>query len=247
MKFFRELLGSKAITKIFMGIFLVLQLYHCKDKQGQGIESWFGILSPVKVDEKAISDRHYSSNGTLTFATFNSDLVPYNRSQGSEVLKTYLQLPLNAQASFLRSNRIGTYDHDRFQQKYKGITVEDGIYTVVSKENTIESMLGEFYSVPESLNASPNLSEGEALSKALKDIGAKKYLWESPEREAALKLKKDDSKATYFPKGELLIYQHSASKSNFKKNFVWRISLRLVPSSLLLRDMSMWILIRVKF
>ncbi|KON76994.1 Thermolysin family protein [Leptospira kirschneri serovar Mozdok] len=215
----RLMRGSMRKFLIGMCMIPILFLNSCKEGQESGIQSWLGILNSVKWDDKAISERSYSSNGSITYATFNSDLVPYNRSQGSEVLKTYLQLPLNAQASFLRSNRIGTYDHDRFQQKYKGITVEDGIYTVVSKENTIESMLGEFYSVPESLNASPNLSEGEALSKALKDIGAKKYLWESPEREAALKLKKDDSKATYFPKGELLIYQHSASKSNFKKEF----------------------------
>ncbi|EMO78922.1 peptidase propeptide and YpeB domain protein [Leptospira kirschneri str. 200801774] len=202
-----------------MGIFLVLQLYHCKDKQGQGIESWFGILSPVKVDEKAISDRHYSSNGTLTFAMFNSDLVPYNRKQAPEVLKTYLQLPLNSEPVFLRSNHIGDYDHDRFQQRYKGIKVENGTYTVVSKGNTIESMMGEFYQVPDNFNFSPKLSESEAFSKALKHFGAKKYIWESLEREEALKKKQDDPNATNFPKGELLVYQHSLGKLNSQKEF----------------------------
>ncbi len=194
-------------------------LFSCKDKHGSGIESWFVVLNPVQSDSKAISERHHSSNGTLTFAKFNSDLVPYSRKQASEVLKTYLQLPLTSQATFLRSTRVGDFDHDRFQQRYKGIKVENGIYTVVSKENTIELMIGEFYQVPEELSSSPKLSEAEALAKTLKHIGAKKYLWEVSEREAALKRKKNDPNASYFPKGELLIYQHSLPKSNFPKEF----------------------------
>ncbi|EMK25711.1 M4 family metallopeptidase, partial [Leptospira kirschneri] len=189
------------------------------DKHGPGIESWFGILNPVQSDSKAISERTYTSDGRITFAKFNSDLVPYSRKQAPEVLKTYLQLPLTSQATFLRSARVGDFDHDRFQQRYKGIRVENGIYTVVSKENTIELMMGEFYQVPEELSSSPKLSEAEALAKTLKHIGAKKYLWEVSEREAALKSKKNDPNASYFPKGELLVYQHSLSKSNSPKEF----------------------------
>lgn len=198
---------------------MILILFSCKDKQGPGMESWFGILNPVQSDSKALSERTYTSDGRITFAKFNSDLVPYSRKQAPEVLKTYLQLPLSFQASFLRSTRVGDFDHDRFQQRYKGIRVENGIYTVVSKENTIELMMGEFHQVPENFNSSPKLSESEALSKTLKHIGAKKYLWEVSEREAALKSKKNDPNASYFPKGELLVYQHSLPKSNSPKEF----------------------------
>ncbi len=214
--------GIDSRKKILTGISIIaiLFLFSCNDnKQGTGIESWFGILNPVKADTRAISERVYTSDGSITLAKFNSDLVPYARKQAPEVLKTYLQLPLNSEPVFLRSNRIGAYDHDRFQQKYKGIKVENGIYTVISKENTIESMMGEFYQVPESLNSSSKLSEVEALTKALKHFGARKYIWESPEREQALKTKRNDSKATYFPKGELLVYQHSVAKSNSQKEF----------------------------
>ncbi|QHH72886.1 M4 family peptidase [Leptospira interrogans] len=177
------------------------------------------VLNPVQLDSKALSERTYTSDGRITFAKFNSDLVPYSRKQAPEVLKTYLQLPLTSQATFLRSARVGDFDHDRFQQRYKGVRVENGIYTVVSKENTIELMMGEFYQVPENFNSSPKLSESEALSKTLKHIGAKKYIWESVEREAALKRKKNDPNASYFPKGELLVYEHSLGKSNTKKEF----------------------------
>ncbi|EKN87999.1 thermolysin metallopeptidase, alpha-helical domain protein [Leptospira interrogans str. 2003000735] len=210
-------LGIDLRLKILICIFSIL--FSCKDNKQEFGESWISLFNNVKMDEKAISDRHYSSDGTLTFATFNSDLVPYNRKQAPEVLKTYLQLTLNSEPVFLRSNHIGDYDHDRFQQRYKGIKVENGTYTVVSKRNTIESMMGEFYQVPENFNSSPKLSESEAFSKALKHFGAKKYIWESPEREEAFKKKQDDPSATNFPKGELLVYQHSLGKLNSQKEF----------------------------
>ncbi|EMO87676.1 bacillolysin family protein [Leptospira noguchii str. 2001034031] len=215
------MLNINSNIKILLSIVIlsISILFSCKDKQGPGIESWFGILNPVQSDSKAISERTYTPDGRITFAKFNSDLVPYSRKQAPEVLKTYLQLSLTSQATFLRSTRVGDFDHDRFQQRYRGIKVENGIYTVVSKENTIELMMGEFHQVPEDLSSSPKLSEAEALAKTLKHIGAKKYLWEVSEREAALKSKKNDPNASYFPKGELLVYQHSLSKSNSPKEF----------------------------
>ncbi|EKQ46654.1 thermolysin metallopeptidase, alpha-helical domain protein [Leptospira interrogans str. 2002000623] len=214
-----KLLKINSNIKILLSMFMISILFSCKDKQGPGVESWLWVLNPVQLDNKALSERTYTSDGRITFAKFNSDLVPYSRKQAPEVLKTYLQLPLSSEASFLRSARVGNFDHDRFQQRYKGIRVENGIYTVVSKENTIELMMGEFYQVPENFNSSPKLSESEALSKTLKHIGAKKYLWEVSEREAALKRKKNDPNASYFPKGELLVYEHSLGKSNTKKEF----------------------------
>ncbi|MFH4970846.1 M4 family metalopeptidase thermolysin [Leptospira interrogans serovar Hardjo-prajitno] len=214
-----KLLKINSNIKILLSMFMISILFSCKDKQGPGVESWLWVLNPVQLDSKALSERTYTSDGRITFAKFNSDLVPYSRKQAPEVLKTYLQLPLTSQATFLRSARVGDFDHDRFQQRYKGIRIENGIYTVVSKENTIELMMGEFYQVPENFNSSPKLSESEALSKTLKHIGAKKYIWESVEREAALKRKKNDPNASYFPKGELLVYEHSLGKSNTKKEF----------------------------
>ncbi|WP_208710070.1 M4 family metallopeptidase [Leptospira interrogans] len=214
-----KLLKINSNIKILLSMFMISILFSCKDKQDPGMESWLWVLNPVQLDSKALSERTYTSDGRITFAKFNSDLVPYSRKQAPEVLKTYLQLPLSSEATFLRSARVGNYDQDRFQQRYKGIRVENGIYTVVSKENTIELMMGEFHQVPENFNSSPKLSESEALSKTLKHIGAKKYIWESVEREAALKRKKNDPNASYFPKGELLVYEHSLGKSNTKKEF----------------------------
>ncbi|EKO97418.1 hypothetical protein LEP1GSC057_1569, partial [Leptospira interrogans str. Brem 329] len=110
-------------------MFMISILFSCKDKQGPGVESWLWVLNPVQLDSKALSERTYTSDGRITFAKFNSDLVPYSRKQAPEVLKTYLQLPLTSEATFLRSARVGDFDHDRFQQRYKGIRIENGIYT----------------------------------------------------------------------------------------------------------------------
>lgn len=91
-------LGIDLRLKILICIFSIL--FSCKDNKQEFGESWISLFNNVKMDEKAVSDRHYSSDGTLTFATFNSDLVPYNRKQAPEVLKTYLQLTLNSEPVF---------------------------------------------------------------------------------------------------------------------------------------------------
>ncbi|MDI7203505.1 M4 family metalopeptidase thermolysin [Leptospira santarosai] len=217
--FKRYTIGKTKSISIRISIIAILFLYQCNDRQKVGIQSWLGIINTVQANKKAISDRLYSSEGSIMFAKFNSDLVPYTRKQAPEVLTTYLQLSSNSRPHLFRSNRIGGFDYDRFQQKYKDIKVEDGIYTVISKEDTIESMIGEFYQIPESLSSSPKLSQEEMLAKALQHFKAKRYAWEVPEREYALKVKKNDPKATYYPKGELLIYQYSEPKPNSKKEF----------------------------
>ncbi|EKQ84920.1 hypothetical protein LEP1GSC064_2782, partial [Leptospira kirschneri serovar Grippotyphosa str. Moskva] len=67
MSLFR-LLKINSNIKILLSIFMISILFSCKDKHGSGIESWFVVLNPVQSDSKAISERHHSSNGTLTFA-----------------------------------------------------------------------------------------------------------------------------------------------------------------------------------
>lgn len=180
-----------------------------------------------------MAERGYSSNGAITFVRFNSDLVPYSRGQASEVLKTYLQIPAEYTLKLARSNESNGHILDRFQKYYKGLKVENKIYTVVSKDNRIEFMGGDFSGIEQDLNVTPNLSKEDALSKALIHFGAKKYLWESPEREDRLRSIKVDPKATYFPKGELIVYNQAESnlKNEYRLTYKFGISSLEQPSS----------------
>ncbi|WP_061231178.1 M4 family metalopeptidase thermolysin [Leptospira weilii] len=229
MKYF-DWFVYKKIGIISIWVFSSFIFLSCRDGKQIEFPYWLGILNPVSIDSKAISERQYSPNGSLTFARFNSDLVPYSRQQAPEVLKAYLQISPESQPLLLRSNRYADRIYDRFQQYYKNIKVENGIYTIESKDNTIESMSGNFSEVPSDLITTPSLSETDALSKALKHFGAKKYIWESPEREEMLKTIKKDSKATYFPKGELLISKLSGSQKN-EFRLVYRFGIAAIEPS----------------
>ncbi|WP_061247029.1 M4 family metalopeptidase thermolysin [Leptospira noguchii] len=220
---------------LYLGILLSFFLQGCKGDDGRTFapEYWLGILNSVQMDPKAVAERGYSSNGAITFIRFNSDLVPYNRGQASEVLKTYLQIPTEYTHKLARSNESNGQILDRFQQYYKSIKVENKIYTVVSKDNRIEFMGGDFSGIEQSLNVTPNLSKEDALSKALIHFGAKKYLWESSEREERLRSIKGDPKATYFPKGELIVYNRAESnlKNEYRLTYKFGISSLEPPSS----------------
>ncbi|MCH1912483.1 M4 family metallopeptidase [Leptospira noguchii] len=220
---------------LYLGILLSFFLQGCKGDDGRTFapEYWLGILNSVQMDPKAVAERGYSSNGAITFIRFNSDLVPYNRGQASEVLKTYLQIPTEYTHKLARSNESNGQILDRFQQYYKSIKVENKIYTVVSKDNRIEFMGGDFSGIEQNLNVTPNLSKEDALSKALIHFGAKKYLWESSEREERLRSIKGDPKATYFPKGELIVYNRAESnlKNEYRLTYKFGISSLEPPSS----------------
>lgn len=170
MKYF-DWFVYKKIGIISIWVFSSFIFLSCRDGKQIEFPYWLGILNPVSIDSKAISERQYSPNGSLTFARFNSDLVPYSRQQAPEVLKAYLQISPESQPLLLRSNRYADRIYDRFQQYYKNIKVENGIYTIESKDNTIESMSGNFSEVPSDLITTPSLSETDALSKALKHFG----------------------------------------------------------------------------
>ncbi|MBL6444978.1 M4 family metallopeptidase [Fulvivirga sp. 29W222] len=93
------------------------------------------------------------------------------------------------------TDKLG-YEHTRFQQFYKGVKVEFGTYIVHSKEGVIHSMNGDYKKV-EDINVSPSLSQETALTKAMRHIGASKYLWENRQEAKMINYEK--------PQGELVI------------------------------------------
>lgn len=95
--------------------------------------------------------------------------------------------------------------HEKVQQYHKGVKVEYGIYNILSKNGVFSSISGEKYAISEDINTNPALTEEAALQYALQYIGATTYKWQLPSEEAWLKAQEYNTKATYFPKGELVI------------------------------------------
>ena len=96
------------------------------------------------------------------------------------------------------------YSHIIYEQRYKGILIQNAGFSEHFKNNNVEVAHGK---IIEKLNIDvvPSLKEAEALQVALDSIGAKEYAWQNPNAEKALQAERNDPTATYFPKGDLVI------------------------------------------
>ncbi|MFC2152330.1 M4 family metallopeptidase [Bacteroidota bacterium] len=144
--------------------------------------------------EKQTLDR----NGYPTFVKFDTKVKAVSNTETKAVLSSLFNMTKNDEYKTIRSEKdqIG-YTHERFQQYYKGIKVEHGVYIVHSREGVIESLSGEYKLIKE-INISPSISAEEAIEKAKAFVNAEKYMWEN-----------DDS---YLPEAELVIVKNDYNK-----------------------------------
>lgn len=98
-------------------------------------------------------------------------------------------------------------EHYRYQQVHAGIPVEHAIYIVHVKAGNIMSQNGAWIKdFPSSLKMTTGINPQTAIGKALSFIGAKTYKWQVPGEEALLKQDMNNSKASFYPKPELVWY-----------------------------------------
>ncbi|GAA4352157.1 hypothetical protein GCM10023185_11550 [Hymenobacter saemangeumensis] len=127
-------------------------------------------------------------------------------SERQQVLRQQLGLGPDEQMRPLRSEADGIgFTHERFQQYYRGVKVEHGVYTVHERGGRIESLSGEVKRPAPGLSVQPALSESAALQRALAAVGARRYKWEDAAEEALLRRQTGDLQATFRPKGELVL------------------------------------------
>lgn len=114
-------------------------------------------------------------------------------------LQTYDELQL-----LKTSNDVLGYRHYRYQQTYKGIPVENAIYLIHEKDNRVKNANGKLV---HNLNLStkPAINETAALQAALTHINATLYAWEDPVHEKNIQQVKNQTNATFYPSGELVI------------------------------------------
>ncbi len=94
--------------------------------------------------------------------------------------------------------------HYRYQQTYKDIKVEGGELLLHEQNRFLSTVNGYFFDSL-NINTNPAITPQAAIQLAMKDVGAEKWMWESPDQERFLKETTEDSNATYVPKTELLI------------------------------------------
>lgn len=116
--------------------------------------------------------------------------------------------------------------HERYQQTYKGMPVEGGICILHIDKGRVIALNGSIEPTP-ALDMQPTipfLSEEQARSKALSQINATHYRWQSPEQEAHLKQEQNRPDASYFPKAKL-VYARPIQNENAEMRLCYKFDI----------------------
>lgn len=158
--------------------------------------SFFALEANAQDASKNVKQKITDERGKPSLIVFNEKST-YKSSDSQKAFTEQLGLKVNSNFSKTKSetDKLG-FSHEKFQLYHEGIKVEFSTYTLHSKSGKLESMSGDFYSL-DKVNTQPVLSKEQAFTRALNQIGAKQYLWESAEDAKAMNYQK--------PTGELVL------------------------------------------
>ncbi|WP_157780976.1 M4 family metallopeptidase [Hymenobacter sedentarius] len=164
-------------------------------------------------DARRIQNKVLGEDNQPVLVQFSAEgKAAYRGVEGAQVLRQQLALT-NADQMVKRhveTDQLG-FTHEKFAQYYQGIRVEHADYTVHAKGGTVESISGDFEKIS-GLSTTPSMSASAALTRALAHVGATKYMWQDVEEEAGLKKDTNNSSATYYPQGELVIVRNELTQ-----------------------------------
>ncbi|WP_230687991.1 M4 family metallopeptidase [Hymenobacter ruricola] len=147
-------------------------------------------------DAARIQTKVLGNDNQPVLVQFNAEgKMAYRGVDAGQVLRQQLALTTADQMvqRTVETDQLG-FTHQKFAQYYQGIRVEHADYTVHAKSGVIESISGDFEKVS-GLSTTPALNESAALSRALAHVGARQYMWQTNEANAA----------EFAPQGELVI------------------------------------------
>jgi bacillolysin len=166
----------------------------------------FLLIPLFGIAQQRILQKKLDKYNVVNFMAFNLEnyFVPIENAR--QLLHDSLNLSSDDNLVLIQEKKGGvkSFTRQTYEQYYKGIKVEDGLYGVHGRNGKIEYIGGEFKKVGK-IPITPSFSEKKAFDNLLNYINAKKYRWQIPFQESELKINKKDSTATYYPKGELLI------------------------------------------
>ncbi len=115
------------------------------------------------------------------------------------------------------------WQHKRFQMMVNNVPVTNGIFLLHLQTGKVKKFNGYLFKNV-SVNTSASISESSALEFALKKTDALVYKWQLREEEEFLKRESGNPDATFFPKGELEIFQVGDNSSAVFK-LVWKFDI----------------------
>jgi Zn-dependent metalloprotease len=162
------------------------------------------------------------------------------------IAKQFLLLPENLQKSFSSANAsiiIGLnpksdlklystekdefgYIHYRFYQTFDDIPIENSMLIAHVKNGKLISISASIvidfdYSLMK--RPASQISEKTAIEKALKYVGASKYMWQNLERELLYKQQLNSSEATYYPTAKRIWYNEGVNLNPKKLKLSYKI------------------------
>lgn len=168
------------------------------------------IVQNLKNDNRVQEFNMEPSRETPSLIRMNPSEEKLLVDQTSDFLRSVLGF--SEDTNFINESSISNNGVEviKFQQYFKGIKVEHGIFKAMTKKGVVLSFTAEYYNLPPDLLATASLSEDAALQEGLNHIGATTYAWEyietledSPEKTAAYE--------ELYPKGELVFVDNYAT------------------------------------
>ncbi|NND87655.1 MAG: peptidase, partial [Flavobacteriaceae bacterium] len=185
--------------KYILATALCLQSIVCLNAQ----TSTADISSNLSQDSRVDSFSLNSDRGTPSLIKLNSSGATLSLNEVADFLSS--NLGFGTETTFVEEATTNSngLQVTKFQQYTNSIKVEHGVFKSISKNNIVQALTAEYYSLSPSINTIPSLSESAALQLVLDHVGADLYAWEyiqslgnTPEIAAAY----DE----IYPKGELV-------------------------------------------
>lgn len=121
----------------------------------------------------------------------------------------------------LKSGNLG-WQHEEIRLNYKNIPIEYSLIKIHRLNGSIKSINGEYYKNID-INTEPTISEKQALERALSEINADLYIWQSNEDKWLSIIGEEDLKSS--PEGELVICQNYLNKNDENLHLAYKFDI----------------------
>lgn len=159
----------------------------------------FALFSLFSLSVSAQENVSYNEDNAIQKTISFTDSTLNKEDAIREFFKSYKLNGENTYKLIRVTTDAAGYKHERFQQYYKGIKVEYGVFIVHSKDEVVMSINGELYNAS-NVDVNPRIGANQCFDLALANRPAQKYLWDDAQQSQIMNYSK--------PTGELVIYSN---------------------------------------
>ena len=173
-------------------------------------------------DNTILAIERNKTDNTPVLISFSQN-ANWKPAQAQDIFKQYLGIStdITMQLQYSTTTKMDVTS-DRYAEYYKGIKVEYGSFTLMSKDGRVNAISGNYYNIDNATPAIPAISEAGAFNSAIGFVGAVKYMWQDPAEEARIKSTYNNPDTSYLPKGQLVwIEDFNHGNDSRKLHLAW--------------------------